>query len=134
MVVDTNVFSAVLGSDPMALFGSYQRYLSGKAILISFQTAAEVRYGALAAGWGAKRTAQLELKLSRAVLVPPHEGLIIEAAQLRHDCRKAGHGLQAGNHAGDLWIAATARLGGVPLVTHDSIFDGTPGLTVIRES
>ena len=133
MVVDTNVFSAVLGSDPMGLFSLYQRHLSGKAILISFQTAAEVRYGALAAGWGSRRMAQLELKLSRAILVPPHEDLIIEAARLRHDCKKVGHGLQSGNHAGDLWIAATARLGDVPLVTHDKIFDGAPGLTVIRE-
>ena len=57
-----------------------------------------------------------------------------ERAALRHECRTAGHGLHDKSHVGDLWIAATARLAGLSLVTHDNVFDDTPGLMVIRES
>jgi predicted nucleic acid-binding protein len=35
-------------------------------------------------------------------------------------------------HDGDRWIAATAlRLNCHPLVTHDGVFDETPGLQII---
>ena len=100
---------------------------------ISFQTVAEIRFGALVAGWGPARLQRMEERFEVAAVIPPHNQLSLEWATLRWECRVIGHGLHEKSHFGDLWIAATARLADLPLVTHDAVFDGTPGLTVIRE-
>ncbi|MDQ6838867.1 MAG: hypothetical protein M3137_11180 [Actinomycetota bacterium] len=42
--------------------------------------------------------------------------------------RPAGHALGDKIHDGDRWIAATAIHLDVPLVAHDRIFKGAPGL------
>jgi predicted nucleic acid-binding protein len=131
VVVDTNVFGAVLGRDRRGLIKRYARDLTGARLIISFQTVAELRYGALAAGWKNDRIEQLEQRVRQAALIPPHDDLTTEWARLRLDCRDAGHALQDKIHHTDLWIAATARLVDVPLVTHDGASRGTPGLTVI---
>lgn len=76
----------------------------------------------------------LEERIRDAAVIPPHDQLCSESSALRNECRVSGHGLQEKAHVGDLWIAATARLIDVPLVTHDRIFEGAPGLRVIRET
>lgn len=133
IVVDTNVFGAVLGTDPHGLTEKYENHLLGKRLVISFQTVAELRYGALKTGWATKRTLRMEERFRDAAVIPPHDRLASEWAALRHACRLVGHGLHEKSHFGDLWIAATARLADLPLVTHDSVFDDAPGLEVIRE-
>jgi hypothetical protein len=131
IVVDTGVFSDGLSPSRDDLGVVYAKDLHGKRMLISFQTAAEVRYGGLKRGWGQRRLSLMEHRLSSAVEVPPHTELTIEWATLRNDCRTAGHAFQDRRHTADLWIAATARLIDAPLITHDSAFRGLPGLTVI---
>jgi len=131
VVVDTNVFSAALSQRQLAR--AYAKHLSGRRLIISFQTVAEMRYGALAAGWGEDRRRGLEKMIARAARIPPHDGLATEWAELRAACSDAGHALAAVTHRADLWIAATARLIDVPLVTHDRIFFDAPGLQVISE-
>jgi predicted nucleic acid-binding protein len=131
VVVDTGVFAAALGSDRLGLATLYAADLQGKKLAISFQTEAEVRFGALAAGWGSPRLDALDDRLAMAVVVPAHAALTVAYAELRNDCRKTGHALQDGKHAADLWIASTALLLSAPLVTHDRIFIGVPTLTVI---
>lgn len=131
VVVDTNVFSAALSRDQLA--SAYSKHLSGRRLIISFQTVAEMRYGALAAGWGEDRRRELERTIARAARIPPHDRLATEWAELRAACHDTGHALAAATHRADLWIAATARLIGVPLVTHDRIFFDAPGLQVISE-
>jgi predicted nucleic acid-binding protein len=105
--------------------------LAGARLIISFQTVAELRYGALNANWGLTKVSEMESQIKRAAIVPPHDDLAHEWARLRVECRAAGHGLADAPHRADLWIAATARLADVPLVTHDALFRGTPGLEVI---
>ncbi len=131
VVVDTGVFSAALGSDKGGLATLYAADLQGKKLAISFQTEAEVRFGALAAGWGSKRLDALEDRLAMAVAVPAHAALTATYAELRNECRKTGHALQAGRHTADLWIASTALTLSAPLVTHDKVFIGVPALKVI---
>jgi len=131
VVVDTGVFSAALGSDKEGLAMLYAADLQGKKLAISFQTEAEVRFGALAAGWGSTRLDALEDRLAMAVVVPAHAALTVAYAELRNECRKTGHALRAGRHAADLWIASTALILSAPLVTHDRVFVGVPTLTVI---
>jgi len=131
VVVDTGVFSAALGTDKRGLATLYAADLQGKKLAISFQTEAEVRFGALAAGWGSIRLDALEDRLAMAVVVPAHAALTAAYAELRNECRKTGHALQAGKHAADLWIASTAIILSAPLVTHDKAFIDVPALTVI---
>jgi len=42
-----------------------------------------------------------------------------------------GHALADKLHDGDRWIAAAATRLGAPLVCHDGLFDGAPGLEFI---
>jgi predicted nucleic acid-binding protein len=131
VVVDTGVFGAALGSDPRKLRSLYAGDLAGARLVISFQTVAELRYGAINATWGSAKVSEMERQIARAAIVPPHDELAHEWARLRAECRTAGHGLAHKPHRADLWIAATARLADLPLVTHDTVFVGTPGLDVI---
>lgn len=109
IVVDTNVYGAELvpGSK---LAERYQPIIVGRPVLISFQTAAELRYGALLRGWGPARMLKLEAKINVAETV------------------HTGPDLGQRDHDADRWIAATALRLGVPLVSDDRIFEGVPGL------
>ncbi|WP_219067787.1 hypothetical protein [Candidatus Mycobacterium methanotrophicum] len=49
----------------------------------------------------------------------------------RADCAQIGHALAGKLHDGDRWIAAAAMRLGIPLVSHDGIFDGAPGLEFV---
>lgn len=131
VVVDTTVFGAPLARRADGIVELYGDDLAGMKLLISFQTVAEMRYGALTAHWGARRVEELEARVASTLTVPPHDELANEWATLRFDCRETGHAFQDGRHSADLWIAATARLFDLPLVTHDSGFRGVPGLEVI---
>lgn len=101
--------------------------------MLAAQTVAELRFGALWAGWGPARKAELEDRLARARVVPVDEDLVWEVAQLRVACRRAGHALADDRHANDLWIAATAVRYQLPLIAHDGVFRNTPGLGLRTE-
>jgi len=129
IVIDTDVFSADLvpGS---RLAERYAPIIGGRPALISFQTAAELRYGALRRGWGAARMLKLDGKIQRAEVVHTGPELVLVCAQLRADCEAAGHALAQREHNADRWIAATAIRLGVPLVSDDRIFRGVPDLAL----
>lgn len=92
----------------------------------------ELRYGALRANWGELRRRRLERRLSSLVVVQPDDRMLTICAELRTRCEHMGHGLGSQRHEGDRWIAATAIRLGVPLVSHDGIFVGVPGLVLAR--
>lgn len=98
------------------------------------QTIAELRYGALVAGWGERRLAALGTLIEQLTIIEIDDDLAWEHARLRLACRRAGHALVAPVHAADLWVAASALYLGLPLVTDDAVFEGTPGLDLVRES
>lgn len=127
VVVDTNVFGAEL-VPRSKLAERYEPLLIGRPVLISFQTAAELRYGALLRGWGQARMLKLEARITTAEVVHSGPELVLVYAQLRASCARAGHGLSQRVHDADRWIAATAVRLGVPLVSDDRIFEGVPGL------
>jgi predicted nucleic acid-binding protein len=105
----------------------YARLITGRLAFISFQTAAELRYGAIPRGWGQPRMLRMEARSngSRSFTGPE---LVSVDAQLRADCVAAGHALGQKEHTADRWIAATAIRLGIPLVSNDGIFRGAPGL------
>ena len=129
VVVDTDVYSARLVPDsPLAL--RYEPLLVGRLEVLSFQTVAELRYGALLRGWGATRLRRLDAALARTEVVHTGPDLIRVYAELRVACKRVGHALCQRGHDADRWVAATALRLGIPLVSNDRIFEGTPGLVL----
>lgn len=129
IVIDTDVYGAdlVRGSK---LAAAYEPISVGRPAFISFQTAAELRYGAIRRNWGRVRMLELEGKIEKAEIVHSGPELVLIYAQLRADCERIGHGLSQRHHDADRWVAATALRLGLPLVSNDGIFRGVPGLTV----
>ena len=107
------------------LLALYYVHLLNASWLISFQTVAEMRFGALKANWG------LELFLQRFQIIPYTDSLATHWAEVRLDAERVGLRLEAG----DAWIAATARLLNAPLLTPDKDFSpaACPSLTVYRD-
>jgi predicted nucleic acid-binding protein len=128
LVVDTGVMSAVLSRRPRPRFEPLVAKAAGNPILVAPQTVAELRYGALVAGWAGPRRKRLEAAISAATVVPVSDRLLTGVAALRYACRQIAHPLVDPVHANDLWIAACAIDVGVPLLTADSVFEGVPGL------
>jgi hypothetical protein len=129
IVIDTDVFSAELvPGSPLA--ERYAPLITGRPAFISFQTVAELRYGALRRGWGAARMLKLDARIQRAEVVHTGPELVDICARLRVSCERAGHALAARGHNADRWIAATAIRLGTPLVSNDAIFQGVPGLAL----
>ena len=129
IVIDTDVYGASLvpGSQ---LAVRFQPIIFGRPAFISFQTVAELRYGALRRAWGSARMRALEEKINQAETVHSGPELVQVYAQLRADCERVGHALGQRDHDADRWIAATALRLGVPIVSNDRIFANTPGLVV----
>lgn len=127
VVIDTDVFSADLVSGSR-IAERYAPIITGRPAFISFQTVAELRYGALRRGWGTARMLKLDAKIDRAEVVHTGPELVLICAQLRADCEAVGHALGQREHNADRWIAASAIRIGIPLVSNDAIFRGVPGL------
>lgn len=127
VVVDTDVYSARLIPNS-TLARRYEPLLLGRIEFVSFQTAAEVRYGALLRGWGVARRRRMEAEIARIEVVHSGPELIRTYADLRVACQRAGHALSQREHDADRWIAATAIRLDIPLVSNDRVFEKTPGL------
>lgn len=127
VVIDTGVYGATLVPNS-ALAVADGPIISGRPAFISFQTVAELRFGALLRGWGPSRMRTLDGRISQAVTVHSGPELVEAYAQLRATCVRAGHALGQRMRDADRWIASTALRLGVPLVSSDGIFAGVPGL------
>ena len=132
VVVDTMVVSALVnaGRDP-GTAARWRAAIDGRSIVLSFVTATELRFGAIKAGWGEIRRRGLERVLAQLVVVQPDDDLMRVCAQLRADSWASGHALGNKLHEADRWIAATAMVLGVELVTGDEVFRNVPGLVVV---
>lgn len=125
-VLDTTVASLLLQTRPE--LSLYTALLGGTTMVISFQTVAEMRYGALQNNWGKRRKRDLELFLSSMTTVEYSSELADHWATIMQQARKVGRRLEAG----DAWIAATSLYLNAPLLTHDKDFDtaACPSITV----
>jgi len=126
IVIDTDVYSADLSET--ALIAVYEPIIVGRPAFLSFQTVAELHFGALRRNWGAARMRKLDAKIAAAQVVHSGEDLGATYAHLRAECVRLGHALGQREHDADRWIAATALRLGIPLVSNDRIFEGAPGL------
>lgn len=127
IVVDTDVFSALLAPES-ALARRYDPILVGRPVFLCFQTVAEVRFGAVQRGWGARRLRQLDAEIGLATTVQSGPELIAVCVEPRAACVRSGHALGQREHDADRWVAATALRLGLPLVSNDRIFENAPGV------
>jgi predicted nucleic acid-binding protein len=130
VIVDTGVFSASLSRRRRPRLEAQIGLMTGHQIFLAAVTVSELRYGALVAGWGEARRSRLDESIQATTVVPISDRFLSTLAELRFACRRAGHPLHDRAHANDLWIAASALHIGAPLLTADSVFSGTPGLTL----
>lgn len=133
-VVDTDVFSVLYlrrnSADPRAV--RWREQLTGRRVLISFQTRAEVLAGALGAGWGDRRLAETHEILDHTPTIRPDNEVVDAYASLVAECRRAGHGLQDQRHAGDRWVAACAIAKNLELLAGDGIYLNAPNLNLLN--
>lgn len=130
--VDTGVLTASLRAGA-ALEARYRRHLTGRRLVIATQVVAEARFGALRAGWGDQRLAELERLLRSTLVLAPDDLTATTFARLRVACERIGHPLHQKIHTGDLWIAATAIRRNLPLVADDAVYEGCPDLRLVRQ-
>ena len=128
-VVDTNVVSYLYKRDTRA--EDYHAHLDGKLMTISFMTIAELDRWTLERKWGEKRKADLEKFLHRFTVIEVSRARCLKWAEASHSARRNGRPIETA----DAWIAATALLYDVPLVTHNrNDYLGVDGLQVISEA
>jgi len=127
-VVDTNVFSFLFKGDPRG--HPYRRHLTGRLLVLSFMSLAELDRWAIARSWGPARKARKERYLRRYVVQHSDRALCLKWAEVKDGKDRKGLPIDTA----DAWIAATALLHRAPLVTHNaSDFTGVVGLIVITE-
>lgn len=125
-VVDTDVLSYIVRRDTRA--EPYRAYLAGKELGVSFQTVAELRRWEQTHTWGPTRWQALEQLLVRLTIYLVDDTLIDGWARITANRERLGRPIATG----DAWIAATAWVQEVPLVTHNQRhFTDIPGLTVV---
>ena len=126
-MVDTSVASLMFQKRPE--LAQSEPHLTGANLHICFQTVAEMRLGALNRSWSAPRAGVLEAFLLSLATVQCTDQLCHCWAQIMHESKLAGRRLEAG----DAWIAASALLLNVPLITHDRDFisEACPSISVI---
>jgi len=114
IVVDTDVASYIFNWHSSAQ--SYINALRGSELILSFMSIAEMRMGALAAGWGVRRRTLLEQFITGFGVVYADDALCTSWATLRANARASGRSLSPQ----DAWIAATALGLDAPLATNNS--------------
>jgi len=132
VLVDTNVFTARF-REGSPLAARYAKHVFGNRVVVAPQTVAEARYGALKAGWGPRRLREVAEAIVRVRMLPVDLDLVDAVADLRNQCRLIGHALHQSAHNADLWVAAAAIHWGLPLIAHDAVFIGCPGLDLRTE-
>lgn len=127
-VVDTDVISFLFKNDTRAAL--YKPHLTDKLLVISFMTVAELDRWALKRNWGENRRAKMEEHLKNFVIYPFNRELCKKWAEVKNETEKAGKAISDA----DSWIASTALLYGIPLITHNrSHFTQIKNLIIISE-
>jgi tRNA(fMet)-specific endonuclease VapC len=126
IVVDTDVASYIFNWHSSAQL--YVDALRGSQLILSFMSVAEMRMGAISAGWGIRRCSLLEQFTQGFGVVFADDALCTSWATLRANARSTGRHLSPQ----DAWIAATALGFDAPLATNNrSDFERVPNLRLL---
>ena len=129
VVIDTDVISYLFKGDTRG--NLYQPHLDNKLGVLSFMTVAELDLWAAMRNWGLKKREELALFLSPYIVIESNRELCRKWAEIRDQINRAGSHLDTA----DAWIAATALLYDLPLLTHNrDHFARVPSLSVISEA
>ncbi len=129
LIVDTDVVSFLFKNHPVARL--YDSDLERHTLLLSFMTVAELDRWVIQRGWGEARRTWLNRYLEPFVILPYHRALCTKWAEVTVAAQARGHRIECA----DAWIAASALLYDVPLVTHNrDDYQGVPGLTLISHA
>jgi tRNA(fMet)-specific endonuclease VapC len=129
VVVDTDVLSYLFKEDTRGEL--YLPHLDGKLTIISFMTLAETDRWALERNWGMAKQSAMKVFLEQFIISPFNRTLCLRWAEAMYSARRNGLPIQTA----DGWVAATAMLHNVPLVTHNKKhYAGVDGLTIISEA
>lgn len=129
VVVDTDVVSFEFKGDSRA--DLYDRHIEGKQAVISFMTIAELYKWAEDRDWGERRRAQLEEHMRSFTRHASSEALCRIWAEVMTGAAREGRRIEVA----DAWIAATAIIRDVPLITHNGRhYEGVDDLAVICEA
>lgn len=113
IVVDTDIASYIFNWHSLAQH--YVDALRGFDLIMSFMSVAELRMGAMAAGWGSHRRFLLERFIHGFELFYADNDLCTVWARVRSDARAAGRPISPQ----DGWIAATALAVDAALATNN---------------
>ena len=126
IVVDTDVASYIFNWHSLA-----QRYsdaFQGDELVLSFMSVAELRMGAISAGWGNRKRMLLEQFIQGFELSFADNALCTIWARVRVDARTAGRPMSPQ----DAWIAATALALDASLATNNRRhYDHVPKLRLL---
>lgn len=126
VLLDTDVFSLFFRRDTRSLL--YDPDVRDKVRCLSFASVAELRFGAIHAGWQEPRRRELESSIARTLILASDNETTQRWAQVKAARQKIGRPIASE----DCWIAACALRHGVPLATHNAAdYTDIPGLTVI---
>jgi predicted nucleic acid-binding protein len=129
VVVDTNVVSFFFKGDTRAAL--YQTHLDGRLQVIAAQTRAELELWALINNWGQRRRTALHDYLENFVFAEASEAICLRWAEVQDKAQKQGRPISVS----DAWIAATALVHVLPLVTHNpNDFENVAGFILITEA
>ena len=129
VIVDTDVLSYLFKRDTRG--ESYRPHLHGKLGVLSFMTIAELDFWASARNRGESRRAELSAFLEPYTVVHSDLRLCAMWAEVRNQVMRDGHHIDTA----DCWIAATARLYDIPLLTHNANhFAHVSGLKTVSEA
>ena len=129
LVFDTNVISYLFKGDTRG--DLYQPYVTGSLGIVSFMTIAELELWANTRNWGPRKRAELEIFLQPFTVIESDRALCHQWAAIKDQVESNGSHIDTA----DTWIAATALLYRVPLVSHNrNHFNRVPGLQLISEA
>jgi tRNA(fMet)-specific endonuclease VapC len=129
VVADTDVLSYIFKGDTRA--AGFQSLLAGRSVAISFMTVAEMEFWAKERNWGHATRDRLERFLVGFAILYPDRALCELWGGVMATTRRAGRPIGPS----DAWIAATALLFDVPLVTHNPAdYAGVTGLQILSAS
>ena len=114
LVVDTDVASFIFKWHP-EFAPRYVAMIRGSELVLSFMTVAEMREGALEANWGPRKCEVLEAYLHDFSVLHSDDALCSTWAAIRGASIRKGRQMSSA----DAWIAATALVLSVPLVTNN---------------